>query len=151
MSDTTVNYGFQIPSADGHDFQAVDDIRVPITAIDAVMKAEADTRVAGVDGANTNANTRQLISGAQVGKKMVRLDLNLGNTDASGFYTVTHAAGFTPTFVQLFSRVPGSTFAFCWGTDSYTSTQFRARFMHASSGGMYASNTIGNCTAIIWE
>lgn len=84
------------------------------------------------------------------GQRIYRQDYVGGTTDASGFMTSSHACPFTPTFVQVFSRAPGSSFAFCWGTDSYSATQWRGRWMHASSGGVYAGSTLA-FTAVFWE
>lgn len=94
---------------------------------------------------------RHEITSSLSGKRIHRQDYPGGNTDASGFLTFSHAAGFTPTFVQVFSRAPAASFAMAWGTDSYAATSVRARFMHASSGGAYASAATGAFTAIFWE
>lgn len=42
MPDTTPNYGFRIPKADGSDLIVPDDIRLPVTSIDTQMKANVD-------------------------------------------------------------------------------------------------------------
>lgn len=49
MSDTTVNYGFQIPEADGTDYIAPDAIRIPVVAIDSRIKTEIDAIDARLD------------------------------------------------------------------------------------------------------
>lgn len=86
------------------------------------------------------------------GQRVYRQDYVGGTTDASGFLAnIAHACPFTPTFIQVFNRAPGSSFAFCWGTDSYTSTTWRARFMNASTGGPYVSGATLAFTAIMWE
>lgn len=46
MPGTTVNYGFRIPLLDGSDYQAPDDIRVPITSIDTALKTTNDAALA---------------------------------------------------------------------------------------------------------
>lgn len=77
-----------------------------------------------------------------------------GSTDANGFITVNHAAGFTPTLVQIVPTAPGSSFANFWGTDNYTATQFRARFSDprstAPTTGAYVGTT-GAFVALLWE
>lgn len=43
MPGTTVNYGFRIPDANGDDYQVPDDIRIPVTQIDAKIKSVSDS------------------------------------------------------------------------------------------------------------
>jgi hypothetical protein len=48
MSGTTPYYGFRIPNTDGSDYQVPDDIRVPVTQIDAKLKSMND-RIGALD------------------------------------------------------------------------------------------------------
>lgn len=63
-----------------------------------------------------------------------------GTTDASGFLTVTHGLGWAPNMVVPINGNPNSNFPICWGVDSITTTQFRIRFMNASTAG--GANTL---------
>lgn len=82
------------------------------------------------DGSGGAADIRGLVAG-QVGdqSKKFHLGTDTGNCDSSGYRTVTHGAGFTPTLVicvwtgNSLGGGPGGVV----GTDSYTSTQFRYR------------------------
>jgi hypothetical protein len=57
-----------------------------------------------------------------------------GTTDASGYLTISHGAGFTPSAVICIKTdTLGNPNWWQCGTDTYTSTQFRGRF--ADSGG----------------
>lgn len=49
MPDTTPNYGWRIPKADGTDYIIPDDVRLPVGSIDTQMKVEENARLA-----NTN-------------------------------------------------------------------------------------------------
>lgn len=57
-----------------------------------------------------------------------------GTTDANGFVTLTHGAGFTPSMVFAATSNPSGSFAVFWGADNITSTQVRLRFMNANGG-----------------
>lgn len=46
MPDTTPNYGWRIPKSDGTDYIVPDDVRLPITSIDAALKT-TDNNIAG--------------------------------------------------------------------------------------------------------
>lgn len=63
-----------------------------------------------------------------------------GTTDASGFLTVTHGAGFTPVGGWWTNTNPASHFGVLWGMDTIGATQLRLRFMNASTAG--ALNTL---------
>jgi hypothetical protein len=59
-----------------------------------------------------------------------------GTTDASGFLTVTHGLGFTPSLGGWFLNTnPASNFAVLWGMDTIGATTLRCRFMNASTAG----------------
>lgn len=66
-----------------------------------------------------------------------------GTTDASGFLTVTHGLGFTPSIVIPINGNPNSNFPVCWGVDTIGSTTFRIRFMNASTAGAAVSIATG--------
>lgn len=63
-----------------------------------------------------------------------------GTTDSSGFLTVTHNLGWTPRAVFPINQNPNTNFPVVWGVDSITTTQFRVRFMNASTAGL--ANTL---------
>lgn len=65
-----------------------------------------------------------------------------GTTDASGFLTVTHAAGFTPSGGWAINTTPNSSFAEVWGIDSLTATTVRLRFANVASTGALASAAV---------
>jgi hypothetical protein len=49
-------------------------------------------------------------------------------TDASGYVTVTHGAGFTPSVVIAIPNTTGGVaFSAVYGVDTFTSTTFRLR------------------------
>lgn len=97
--------------------------------------------------------TRLGVTTSLTGKRVHRQAFAGGTTDASGFITVTHAAGFTPSLVQVELTAPSSSFAVPWGTDSYTGTTFRARFHDArpADADGYYTGTTGTFSAIFWE
>jgi hypothetical protein len=88
---------------------------------------------------------------AGAAKRVHRQDYTGGTTDASGFLTVTHAAGFTPTAVQVASRAGGTTFAVFWGADTFAATTVRLRFHSATATGSFNSAATGAFTAWFWE
>jgi len=71
-------------------------------------------------------------STAKAGKRIHWGTVTTGATDASGYRTITHGAGFTPT------TVTGTNAAgYQMGVDSITSTTFRIRFLQAD-GSVFA-------------
>ena len=96
------------------------------------------TNISGVDGrVNTlEANTN--------GLKFFAATITAGSTDSSGFVTITHTCPFTPTHVFVMNAAGGSTFATCFATDTIGASTFRGRFLHASTGGLYASASVGS-------
>lgn len=75
-----------------------------------------------------------------------------GNTtDASGFVTQVHTAGFTPLLVHAYSRNPAGAFCVAVGTDTYSSTGFRVRFANWSTSGAYVSAATGPFSAVFWK
>jgi hypothetical protein len=48
MPDTTPNYGLRIPKADGTDLIVPDDIRVPVTSIDSLLKTNVSDKDASL-------------------------------------------------------------------------------------------------------
>lgn len=100
------------------------------------------TGTASVSGDMTVTGDRLLLSTATA-SKMTHLQHYSGlSTDASGFCTITHSAGFTPTAAFNVQRSPGSFSSVLWGIDTITSTGLRTRWFHAGTAGAYASNTI---------
>lgn len=87
MPDTTPNYGWRIPRADGTDLIVPDDVRVPIGSIDSQMKAEETARL---------ANTATL-SKAPLG--LVALYITTSTTNLNIAATVTDIPGFTLTYL----------------------------------------------------
>lgn len=67
-----------------------------------------------------------------------------GTTDASGFLTVTHGLGWTPTAIFGMNGSPNSNFPVLWGVDTIGSTTFRCRFFNASSAGAAVSIATGS-------
>lgn len=88
---------------------------------------------------------------AGAAKRVHRQDFGSATTDASGFLTVTHTAGFTPTAVQVASRSPATTSAILWGADTFTATTARLRFHSAAVAGSFNSAATGAFTAWFWE
>jgi hypothetical protein len=65
-----------------------------------------------------------------------------GTTDASGFLTVSHAAGFTPAAGWAMTTNPNSSFAQPYGIDSLTATSARLRFANVAGTGAAASTAV---------
>lgn len=74
-----------------------------------------------------------------------------GTTDASGFLTVTHGLGFTPSFVTIMNGNPNTNFPVMWGVDSIGATTFRIRYMNASTAGAAASLATGPQKALCFR
>jgi hypothetical protein len=66
-----------------------------------------------------------------------------GTTAADGSITIAHGLPWTPSQVLHSNGNPFASFAVLWGVDNITATDFRARFMNASTAGALASVTIG--------
>lgn len=115
---------------------AIDDLKVPVSLAHDTTKLTVTSSMQG-------------------GKRVHKQAYAGGTTDANGFLTINHTAGFTPTLVQVTSTNPGSSFAVFWGSDTYTSTQTRTRWADprstAPSSGAYASSATGSFVAIFWE
>lgn len=65
-----------------------------------------------------------------------------GTTDASGFLTVAHAAGWVPAGGWAMTTNPNASFAQPWGIDTITSTSVRLRFANVASTGAAASTAV---------
>lgn len=65
-----------------------------------------------------------------------------GTTDASGFLTVTHGAGFTPAGAWAMTGNPAGSAAMVHGIDSLTATTVRMRFTSTSAFGALASTAV---------
>lgn len=65
-----------------------------------------------------------------------------GTTDANGFLTVTHGAGFTPAGGWAATTNPASSFAQFWGIDTIGATTVRLRFTSAAALGALASTAV---------
>lgn len=121
---------------------------VPTSAID-------DLRTFTTLAAAASDANKLGVTSTMAGKRIHRQDYIGGTTDANGFLTVNHTAGFTPTLVTVHSTAPSASFAIPWGTDTYTSTQARVRFSDprstAPTSGAYASASTGAFSAIFWE
>ena len=74
-----------------------------------------------------------------------------GYTNTLGFRTLTHSAGWVPAGVTVTPLDPSGSFAVFWGADSFTSTTFRARFTHGSSGGPLNALTTGDLFVVLYE
>lgn len=74
-----------------------------------------------------------------------------GTTDASGFLTVTHGLGFTPSAVFMMNSSPGVNFPVCWGVDTIGATTFRVRFLNASASGAAVSIATGVQKALCYR
>jgi hypothetical protein len=98
---------------------------------------ETDTDVVLVSDGSVWRDPRNLLAAAQSadrGKKFHQV-ADTGNTDASGYRTVTHGAGFTPTLVicTWTGNALGGGPTGIVGTDTYTSTTFRYRTNNAAA------------------
>ena len=103
MPDTTVNYGFRIPKADGSDYQNEDDLRVPFIAIDAQLKTMAKegawtpyVPVLTASVTNPNIGSTGTIVGAYqrltertIAYRIVITASGVGVTPGSGNYQIT--------------------------------------------------------------
>lgn len=97
MPDTTFNYGFRIPSLDGHDYQVPDDVRVPVTSIDARIKILSDALVTA-NAAITAANNKiALIPDTAAGNKI--FSFGGGNTLSIVIYFPTGRFTVAPSVV----------------------------------------------------
>lgn len=95
--------------------------------------------------------TRHLgITGAAA-KRIHRQDYTATTTDANGFVTVSHAAGFTPTAALISMRNPSGSFCAPWGADTFTPTQARLRFLTAAGDGAAPTLSTGTFTVIFFE
>lgn len=65
------------------------------------------------------------------------------NTDANGFATVAHGAGFTPSVAWAITTNPSASFAVFWGVDTIGATTLRLRFMNVSGGPLVSSAVAG--------
>ena len=144
--DTTTHYNFEIPNEDGEDYQHVDCIRHPISAIDTKIYdhyIEHKTRLDSLDGPTSNA----VRTHNGVPSKIIHYEaIESVNTDANGFATFSHAAGFDPSMILIMSGSFATNSSFAIGTDLYTATTFRARFGEISGGYRNAGPT-GNLIA----
>jgi hypothetical protein len=83
--------------------------------------------------------------GARVqGKRSYWASYTTGNTDASGYVTVTHGAGFTPSVVNVTAAV--TTYASNHAdailtVDSFTSTSFRLRAVKSETGAVFSGQS----------
>jgi hypothetical protein len=105
---------------------------------------ETDTDVVLVSDGSAWQNPRNLLAAAQSGDrgKKFHIGTDTGTTDSSGFRTVTHGAGFTPSYVAAFwtSGGLGGFDGTVNGTDTYTLTTFRYRAINrvsATNGVVY--------------
>lgn len=67
------------------------------------------------------------VSAGKVGKRIHWGSYVSGSPDASGYVTITHGAGFTPTVVVITSQ----TLALQFLADTFTATTFRARIINS--------------------
>lgn len=79
-------------------------------------------------------NNNLTVSGDIVATDALRSSTYSGTTDASGFLTVTHGAGFTPTSAWAVTTNPSTSFAQFWGVDNIGATTLRLRFANAEGG-----------------
>jgi len=103
---------------------------IPTAKIDSLIVA---TTVRGAIGADGKANGVPIpaTSTAKAGKH-IHWGPYAGTTDASGYATVTHGGGFTPTVVVVtLTNIGIQTL-----TDTYTATTFRLRTLN-SDGSVY--------------
>jgi hypothetical protein len=66
-----------------------------------------------------------------------------GTTDANGFVTVAHAAGFTPTGGWAVTTNPSASFAQFWGIDTITGASVRLRFANAGGNPLVSLPVVG--------
>lgn len=163
MPDTTPNYGWRIPKADGTDLIVPDDVRVPVTSIDTQMKAEENARINADNteatnrtngDANTltqaqNADNHRITAtstyfdgfGGNPGKRIHFRLSSGGITNAAGQLTVAHGAPFTPSAVFVTMQQANTYFGVPWGVDSIGATNVQVRFMHSNGGPLNALNS----------
>ena len=154
MTDTSLNYGFQMPSSDGHDYQHVDNIRSPVTAIDAKIK---EHHLAQSILNTANATKLDVVSGPTsfalrtqngVPQKIIHVQTCAAvTTNSTGFATIAHGCGFTPTAVFIMNASMSASSSYPIGTDTYTATTFRVR-MGEVGGGYRISASSGNIMAL---
>jgi hypothetical protein len=76
-----------------------------------------------------------VVQAAPGSSRTLHIGSGSGTTDASGYLTITHGAGFTPSVVICFwsGQGLGGGPTGVYGTDTYGSTTFRARWGGVSS------------------
>jgi hypothetical protein len=88
----------------------------------------------------TQTLTNKTLSGASNTVSQVPYSVAYsGTTDANGFLTVTHGAGFTPVGGWAVTTNPSSSFALFWGIDTIGATTVRLRFANAGGDGPLVS------------
>lgn len=128
MPDTTPNYGLRIPKADGTDLIVPDDVRVPITSLDGLLKTR-----------ETQGTSLQ----AQVDALDLRLDVFDTNDAAVGATigtTFTAAAGWT-TAGENYYKVGRLAFV------TYIFTKITAALPAAPADGNITNVSIGTFKA----
>lgn len=76
---------------------------------------------------------------------------NGGNTDASGFLTITHTAPFTPRAAIQFPRAIGTSWAIAWGVDQFSASGARTRWKAGNATGALVSQATGNFAVLYIE
>lgn len=67
-----------------------------------------------------------------------------GTTDANGYLTVTHGAGWTPSVGGwAVTTNPSASFAQFWGMDTIGATTLRLRFANSSGGSLVSVAVVG--------
>ncbi|MBI1757972.1 MAG: hypothetical protein HYR62_01870 [Actinobacteria bacterium] len=88
---------------------------------------ETDTGLPRVSTGATWASLVQALTKTTSGSNRMHWGTYSGTTDASGYLTITHGAGFTPTVVLAISGITGGGPGALLGVDTITSTTFRIR------------------------
>lgn len=99
-------------------------------------------RVTAVETNLGSQTTFAATSAARDGKRLHWQPMAVGTGDASGYRTITHGAGFTPTAIG-----GGLDGPFRWGIDNITSTTFRLQIVQTDGSGYpsYTGTFYGIC------
>jgi len=106
----------------------IDDLRIPVAPLGAATEGFI---IRGVPMAGA--------SSGKAGKRIHWGSVTTGAVDASGYKTITHGAGFTP------STVTGTNAAgYQMGIDNITATTFRVRFLQADGSVFAGASSVVN-------
>ncbi|MGL4178289.1 MAG: hypothetical protein ACRCSN_19715 [Dermatophilaceae bacterium] len=123
---------------------------VKATDVDAALVTASNVN-AGIINATTVSAPNLLTQPSGI-EREVRLVTNAGGTtDASGYITLTHAAGFTPRAITAYNTSGGTSAGHPVTVDNITLTQARFRFANWQTGGALVSAGTGPLMFVCWS